>query len=79
MVNFNSNELGMVCDHLGHSLKIHTTVYRAQQNIIERSKVARILTLLESGSVDEIKVREKTSIIISISSYCSYEGMRVAQ
>ena len=30
------------------------------------------------GSVDEIKVREKTSIIISISSYCSYEGMRVA-
>ena len=54
VVNFNSNKLGMVRDHLGHSLKFHTTVYKTQQNIIERSKVACILALLESGSVYEI-------------------------
>ena len=48
----------MVADHLGHSLKIHTTVYRMQQNAIERSKVARILTLLEDGETEKIKQAE---------------------
>ena len=48
----------MVADHLGHSLKIHTTVYRMQQNAIERSKVARILTLLEDGATEKIKQAE---------------------
>ena len=52
----------MVADHLGHSLNIHTTVYKLQQNVIERSKVARILTLLESGSVEDIKRSTPTKL-----------------
>ena len=32
VIDLNKAELNMVADHLGHSLKIHTTVYRMQQN-----------------------------------------------
>lgn len=58
VIDLNKAELNMVADHLGHSLKIHTTVYRMQQNAIERSKVARILTLLEDGATEKIKQAE---------------------
>lgn len=43
------DELEMVADHLGHSVNIHTGVYKMQQNLIERSKVALVLSGVENG------------------------------
>lgn len=42
----------MVADHMGHSVNIHTSVYKLQQNLIERSKVAKILSALEDGDLN---------------------------
>ena len=44
-------EKEMLADHMGHTLNIHTSVYKMQQNMIERSKVARVLTMFEEGSL----------------------------
>lgn len=58
----NRAELEMVADHMGHSVNIHTTVYKLQQNLIERSKVARVLDALESGRMSDIKRTEPTEL-----------------
>lgn len=44
-----SDELGLISDHMGHSVNINTSVYKLQQNTIERSKVARILLAADRG------------------------------
>lgn len=54
------DELAMVADHMGHSINIHTSVYKLQQNLIERSKVAMVLSAVERG------VYEKTSSLQSL-------------
>ena len=43
------SELEMIADHMGHSVNIHTSVYKLQQNLIERSKVAMVLSGIEDG------------------------------
>lgn len=48
----NHSELEMVADHMGHSVNIHTSVYKLQQNLIERSKVAMVLSAIEAGSLE---------------------------
>ena len=59
-----SDELSLVADHMGHSTNIHTTVYRLQQNIMERSKMARILVASMEGmaSRDEPTQMERVSL-----------------
>ena len=45
----NSNELRLLADHMGHDLNIHTSHYSLQSNLLERAKVARVLTAVENG------------------------------
>lgn len=56
-------ELQMIADHLGHSKQIHTTVYRLQENLIERSKMARILLASEQGTLSTIRKDTQLSAI----------------
>lgn len=58
----NDAELEMIADYMGHSVKIHTTVYKLQQNLIARSKVSAVLTLLENGKINELKRKEPVSL-----------------
>lgn len=48
-MNMNEGELQMIADQLGHSKHMHTSVYRRQENLIERSKMARVLLASERG------------------------------
>jgi len=41
------DELKMLADHMGHDLQIHTTHYRLQTDILERTKVAKLLMRVE--------------------------------
>ena len=54
------SELQMLCDHMGHSTNIHTSVYKLQQSLIERSKVAQILLASEQGTL--VKYKEPTAL-----------------
>ena len=49
MPSMKNQELTMLADHMGHHLHIHANHYRLQTDIMERSKVARILLAVNSG------------------------------
>ena len=50
-------DLQLLADQKGHSTNIHTTVYRLQQNLIKRSKMARLLIASEAGLISKFKER----------------------
>lgn len=58
-----NTELNLVTDHLGHSLNIHTSVYKLQQNILERTKVARILLSADQGLLNRLDTNTDTDFI----------------
>lgn len=46
-----SSELEMLADHMGHSINIHTSIYRLQSSLLERTKVAQVLCAVENGNI----------------------------
>ena len=51
IMNMSAEETKMLAGHMGHSLNIHVNHYSAQLSILERTKVARILTAVQNGSM----------------------------
>ncbi|GFS23505.1 hypothetical protein ElyMa_006978900 [Elysia marginata] len=49
ILDMTGGELKMVADHMGHSVSMHTDVYRLQSSLLEKTEVARALMALESG------------------------------
>ncbi|KAF6027284.1 hypothetical protein EB796_014398 [Bugula neritina] len=57
----------MMADHLGHSVNIHTSVYRLQSNLIERTKVSKILIAIENGGIAKTaEIRQLDEIEIPV-------------
>ena len=46
-------ELKMIADHMGHNLNVHTDVYRLQNSLLEKTKVARVLIAMENGQMSK--------------------------
>lgn len=42
-------ELRLLADHMGHDVNIHINHYAMQANLLERSKVARVLCAINNG------------------------------
>lgn len=53
-------ELRLLANHMGHSVNIHADHYALQSNLLERTKVARVLAALENGNLH--KMKERTDI-----------------
>lgn len=53
LLNLNDSELDWVVRHLGHSKLTHFQNYRLSSSTIERTKVAKLLVLLEQGMLEE--------------------------
>lgn len=49
------SELELLADHMGHSVNIHTSVYKLQSSLLERSRVAKLLCAVESGAVSKFR------------------------
>lgn len=56
------DELQLVADHMGHSLAMHTDVYRLQNSVLERTKVARVLLGLENGNMGQFRGRDLATV-----------------
>ena len=52
-MNLNRSELDWVCDHLGHTVDVHRTHYRARSDVIERIEVAKLLLIQDRGIVNQ--------------------------
>ena len=63
-MDMQKEELKMLADHMGHSLNIHTDVYRLQSSVLERTKVARVLLAVEAGQLN--KYKGHTLVAVSI-------------
>ena len=57
ILDMTGDELKMVADHMGHSVSIHTDVYRLQSSLLEKTKVARALIALENGQMHKFSGR----------------------
>ena len=54
----------MVADHLGHNIDVHTDVYKLQSSLLEKTKVAKVLTALDNGMVTAFKGRSINDITV---------------
>ncbi|XP_053391704.1 uncharacterized protein LOC128554446 [Mercenaria mercenaria] len=64
VMDMSGDELKLVADHMGHSLKIHTNIYKTQNSILERTKVAKALIAMENGELGRFRGRMLESIDI---------------
>lgn len=45
----NASEISWVADHMGHDVNIHSQHYRMQPELVEKTKVAKVLLAMERG------------------------------
>ncbi|RUS79500.1 hypothetical protein EGW08_012732 [Elysia chlorotica] len=64
ILDMTGDELKMVADHMGHSVSVHTDVYRLQSSLLEKTKVARALIALENGQMSKFAGRTLASCTI---------------
>ena len=69
LLDMNAEELKMIADHMGHSVAIHTDVYRLQSSVLEKTKVARALIGLENGQLGKFSGKNLSS--------CSFDDLPV--
>ncbi|WAR09760.1 MYLK-like protein [Mya arenaria] len=62
IMDMRDDELKLIADHMGHSVAIHTEVYRMQTSVLERTKVARALLALEDGKLQGFNGRNLSSV-----------------
>lgn len=62
VMDMSADELKLLADHMGHSVAMHTEIYRLQTSVLERTKVARALVALENGSLGDFRGRSLSSI-----------------
>lgn len=49
LLNLNNTELEELARHMGHELSVHRKFYRLQEDVIELSKISKLLLLVEGG------------------------------
>ncbi|XP_060570745.1 uncharacterized protein LOC132729023 [Ruditapes philippinarum] len=64
IMDMSGDELRMVADHMGHSVQIHTDIYKLQSSVLERTKVARALVAIENGTLCNFRGHSLSSINI---------------
>ena len=64
ILDMSRDELGIVADHMGHSVAVHTDVYRMQTSLQEKTKVARALIALENGQLSKFSGKPLSSVVL---------------
>lgn len=57
-------EMRALTKHMGHEYNIHINHYSLQSNLLERSKVSRVLTALSTGRLHRFEENKELSDII---------------
>jgi len=55
VLHLNDHQLHWVCDHLGHTKKVHLQHYRNMSGFIERSQVAKLMLVHDLNLTGEFK------------------------
>ena len=54
-MNINDQQQRYITDHLGHNLDVHQIFYRATSDIVERLDLAKVLILLDKGTIGKYR------------------------
>jgi len=54
VINLKDNELDLLAQFLGHNIKVHREYYRLPHDILQASKVAKILLAMETGQQEKL-------------------------
>lgn len=63
LLNINNHEMEQVADHMGHDLNVNEKYYRLSQDVLERTKIASILSAIESGELKKYRGKELDTFI----------------
>ncbi|WAR28263.1 KT5AA-like protein [Mya arenaria] len=74
IMDMRDDELKLIADHMGHSVAIHTEVYRMPTSVLERTKVARALLALEDGKLQGFNGRNLSSNCLNLNLNLTKQG-----
>jgi len=75
VLDMQSNELGLLCRHMGHSLRVHEDFYRLPAQTLEVAKVSKLLIAVEGGDLAELSGKTLNDLDISdIPDTCLYSN-----
>ena len=55
VLNLTPTDLQQVARHFGHTFEVHQSYYRQHDELIEKSKIAKLLMLSEDGNMNTQK------------------------
>ena len=58
------DDLGDLSNHLGHSEEVHKTFYRQQESMIEKTKITKMLELINTGTVAKYKGKSLVDVTL---------------
>ena len=62
VLSIDAHELEWVCNHLGHTTKIHKLHYRATSGLIERIEISKLMLIQENNLVRKYAGRKLSNI-----------------
>lgn len=63
-MNLTPNEQQQVARHFGHTFEVHQSYYRKHDELIEKSKIAKLLMLSEAGNMNTQKGKNLNEVDI---------------
>lgn len=62
VIGLKEHQLKWLCNHLGHTRKLHETHYRATSGLIERVKIAKLLLIQENNMAGQFAGQDLSEI-----------------
>lgn len=53
MIGLQDHEMKWLCQHLGHTQKVHAIHYRATSGMIERIEISKLMLMQETNSISK--------------------------
>lgn len=63
MLGLSADEMKLLAKHMGHDLNIHVDHYELQTDLLERTKVAKLLTAVYHGKLGKQPTKTQLSSI----------------
>lgn len=62
VIGLNEQEMKWICNHLGHTTKVHDTYYRQTSGLIERIDIAKLMLLQEHNLIGKYSNRKLSDV-----------------
>jgi hypothetical protein len=71
ILNLQNNELDLLAQYMGHDIRVHRQFYRLPDDVLQTSKLAKLLLLMDSGKLCEQKGKSLDELLVDVDVDCS--------